>query len=582
MALKTPGKLILGAVVAAGVFFAAKWFVNRPKEVGQAKTVGKITIPDAPESSLSGTAAVKLEFPSQSPISGGVAIKWNEMAWNSQTSINYANGGANTTSGSLVEKAGANIQIVRQDDCLQSATEMIAYIKDYHEGKTKDGFFFTVMGTGALGIYRAISKSVESLGPEYQPVIFLTTGKSYGEDQIIGAEKYLRNKQLLKGAICHGVRLDGDIDVIIKFCSDNKIPINPDEKLYYYDALNLSYAKTYLSAVDDYNTNLKQRRKIVRNGRTEGDTLVGIDLVATWTPGDVNAVEVRGGVTIISTRIYASMMPNVTIACKKFLNDNRSVIDNLIGAFAQAGDQIRSFDDVKRYACGLNATIWAEKDPEYWYKYYNGVARDENTFLGGSMVYNLADMAYLFGLQGGVDIYKEVYNTFGKKQHELYPGEDGLPDFVEYNKAVDKSFMASVVANHPELLEGKVLKTDYDSKGFTKQVASKDVQILFATNSSTVLPESFDDLDGIYSSVVTSDGLKVAINGYTDDVGDPSANQLLSERRANAVKEYLVKKGIPSNRLDVQGFGEASPVAPNTTEAGRKQNRRVQIVLLAK
>ena len=89
-------------------------------------------------------------------------------------------------------------------------------------------------------------------------------------------------------------------------------------------------------------------------------------------------------------------------------------------------------------------------------------------------------------------------------------------------------------------------------------------------------------LDGIYSSVVTSDGLKVAINGYTDDVGDPSANQLLSERRANAVKEYLVKKGISSNRLDVQGFGEASPVAPNITEAGRKQNRRVQIVLLAK
>lgn len=574
--IKPAGKAVIALVIAAAVFFGARWFMSRPKDVGDSHTVGKVTVPDAPESSLKGTAAIKLGLPSKSPTGVGLKIVWNEMAWNSQTGLNFANGGSETTKGSLMEAAGLNIQIVRQDNCMQSCTDMTKYIQEYAEGKTKDGFFITFMGSGIPAYLRGIAEATKSFGPEYAPVAFLTFGKSYGEDQVMGAERFKTNPQSMKGAICHGVRMDGDIDLILKYAGDNNVPVNGNEKLYYPDALNLSYSNDFLVAVNEYNQGLKQTRKLVENGKTGKDTTVGIDMVATWTPGDVNVVDGRGGVTIISTKKYASIMPNITITCKKFLNDNRTAMEGLVMALAQAGDQVRSFEDIKKYACDLNAEIWKEKDGAYWYKYYNGVKHDNNTQLGGSMVFNLADMAKMFGLNGGPDIYKEVYNTFGKLQSKLYPND--LPEIVEYSKAVDKSIMMSVVSNHPELLEGKALEVDYSDK-ITSTVASKDVHINFEFGSANISASSTQILNEIYSSAVTADGLKIGVYGHTDNVGNPEANKDLSERRAQAVKDFLIRKGIPSKRIEVQGFGEEQPIEDNTTDRGRAANRRVQITL---
>ena len=65
--------------------------------------------------------------------------------------------------------------------------------------------------------------------------------------------------------------------------------------------------------------------------------------------------------------------------------------------------------------------------------------------------------------------------------------------------------------------------------------------------------------------------------GHTDSIGTEAYNQRLSERRANAVKAYLVSKGIESDRVATEGKGELQPVASNKTKAGRAQNRRVEI-----
>lgn len=571
-----PGGKVFGLVLFMVILFGiGYWLLSRPKTVGESQKVGIVSVPDAPESSLGGNA-VKIGMPSKSPSGTGLRINWDQMAWNSQTGLNFANGGKQTMKGSLIEKAGLNIHIKRQDDCFQSCTDMVKYIKEYAAGETKDGFFITFMGSGIPAYLNGINEQVKDLGPEYAPVAWLTFGKSYGEDQVIGDERFRSNPQNLRGAICHGVRMDGDQDLIIKFAGDNGISINPDEKLYYPDALNLSYSATFLTAVNDYNTNIKQERKIVRDGKTGKDTTVGIDMVATWTPGDVNAMNGRGGVTIISTKKYASVMPNITITCKKFLNNNRTSMENLIVALAQAGDQVRSFDDVKRYACAINAEIWDEQNADYWYRYYNGVKAANETQLGGSMVFNLADMAKMFGLNGTPDIYKEIYNTFGKLQSKLYPKD--LPTIVEYSKAVDRSIMQSVVSNHTELLEGKPLEIDYKAS-MTSTVASRDVHITFEFGSANISSSSAQILADIYSSTITAEGLKLGVYGHTDNVGNPQANKDLSERRAEAVKDWLIKKGVSAKRIEVQGFGEDQPVATNLTDAGRAANRRVQITL---
>jgi OOP family OmpA-OmpF porin len=70
--------------------------------------------------------------------------------------------------------------------------------------------------------------------------------------------------------------------------------------------------------------------------------------------------------------------------------------------------------------------------------------------------------------------------------------------------------------------------------------------------------------------------LNVVIEGHTDSVGTAAYNKKLSQQRAEAVKKYMVEKGIDANRLKAQGFGEVRPIASNDTEEGRQQNRRVE------
>jgi len=70
-----------------------------------------------------------------------------------------------------------------------------------------------------------------------------------------------------------------------------------------------------------------------------------------------------------------------------------------------------------------------------------------------------------------------------------------------------------------------------------------------------------------------------SIDGHTDSVGPKGSNQALSERRANAVRDYLIANGIDADRLTAVGYGEDNPIANNRTRAGRKENRRVEVKL---
>jgi outer membrane protein OmpA-like peptidoglycan-associated protein len=582
--LSKNGKIVLGVLFLAALFGAkVMWYDKLPQNVGESQTFGQVSLPDAPEASLTGNAAVKLPFPSKSPANTGTKINWYIMAWQSQNGIVYANGGKETTKGSLYNQGSLNVSLIRQDDCAQSCAELVKFSKAYKDDPSTPGVFITFMGSGIPAYITGISNAVKDLGPEYQPVAFMTTGKSFGEDQVMGDIKYKNNPQLLKGATCVGYRMDGDNDIMLKFCGDNGIKVNSNDKVYDPNALNLMYCKDFLDAVVKFNSGYTETRKIVTAGKTTGkDTAVQADLVATWTPGDVNAYQ--GGrqiVTIISTKQYASMMPNITITCKKWLNDHRTEAEAIMKGAAIAGDQIRSFEDAKKYACTLNAEVYNEQNGEYWYKYYNGVKPDPNTQLGGSMVFNLADMANIFGvfIEGQTDhndIYKAVYNTFGTLQSKYYP--EDLPTYLDYSKAVDKSVLMTLISNSPELLQGKVNLVDYTKA--TNKIGNKSYQIQFETGSANIKQSSYEVLDQIFQDIVTADGTKVNIDGYTDNTGSDNINLPLSAERAAAVKNYLIQKGIEKNRISSEGHGSQNPIASNTSEIGRSQNRRVEITLL--
>jgi OOP family OmpA-OmpF porin len=103
--------------------------------------------------------------------------------------------------------------------------------------------------------------------------------------------------------------------------------------------------------------------------------------------------------------------------------------------------------------------------------------------------------------------------------------------------------------------------------------------ILFATGSAELQPESTPVLKEIASTLKQHAELRILIEGHTDNVGDPAANLALSDARAAAVKTALVGSyGIDAGRITTKGLGDTKPSAPNTTAAGRAQNRRVEVV----
>ena len=101
--------------------------------------------------------------------------------------------------------------------------------------------------------------------------------------------------------------------------------------------------------------------------------------------------------------------------------------------------------------------------------------------------------------------------------------------------------------------------------------------INFSTNKADIRPESNAGLDEVVAVLKQNPTLKVEIQGHTDNMGAEDYNQALSEKRANAVMDYFVEKGIAKDRLSAKGYGESQPVASNDTREGRFQNRRVQL-----
>jgi OOP family OmpA-OmpF porin len=103
--------------------------------------------------------------------------------------------------------------------------------------------------------------------------------------------------------------------------------------------------------------------------------------------------------------------------------------------------------------------------------------------------------------------------------------------------------------------------------------------VLFDFDKSIIKNTGYPILNNVVQVLKKNPGIKVAINGHCDNVGDYAYNMGLSKRRANAVKAYLVSKGISGTRLTTQGFGFTKPVALNGTDAGRSINRRVEFDL---
>jgi outer membrane protein OmpA-like peptidoglycan-associated protein len=104
--------------------------------------------------------------------------------------------------------------------------------------------------------------------------------------------------------------------------------------------------------------------------------------------------------------------------------------------------------------------------------------------------------------------------------------------------------------------------------------------VFFDFDRADLKAESFTELDLLFGIMHDNPDLRIKIDGHTDNVGGYEYNMDLSQRRAKAVFNYLVSKGIEKDRIEFRGYGDSQPVATNETKEGRSANRRTEVTLL--
>jgi outer membrane protein OmpA-like peptidoglycan-associated protein len=120
-----------------------------------------------------------------------------------------------------------------------------------------------------------------------------------------------------------------------------------------------------------------------------------------------------------------------------------------------------------------------------------------------------------------------------------------------------------------------VLETRETARGLIVNISD----VLFDFNKFTLKPGAREKMAKVSGILLAYPGLKIQVEGHTDSIGSDEYNQRLSEQRAESVRDYLTAQGVPSQSVTAVGFGKSRPVASNDSDAGRQQNRRVELVV---
>ncbi len=576
----------------------AGWFgISQAKKHGlfmggstESVKVEPIDLPTAPKNAASTVTFKPIPTTDGTSVAGDY-IHVQIWEWNSQMGFIYANGGSKTTKGSIMEANGTKVWIERQDNTGEMQKNLIKFAEAYSKnGSTSEGTqFVAIMGDASWQFLDAINGKLAKIGPDYIAQVIGSCGKSYGEDKFMGLKEWKQNPQSAKGAVVAGVIRDGDWNIVIKWASDNNIKVNTNDKIYDPEAINFINSDDYIDAANKYVANYTEERPVYKNGKATGEIKkLSINGVTTWTPGDVIVAQKKGGlVCIVSTKEYDSQMPNVIIGIKKYMQDNRTKVVAMLKSIGEGGDQIKSFSRALDYAGTLSAQVYNDQDGAYWVRYYKGVTEaDAQGYmipLGGSAVYNLADNLSLYGLaNGSSNSFKIVYEVFGKAVAKMYPDmfTDGFPASSPVESILDLSYIQAAAASSTNLASADV--KSFDNSEMVSVVSKKSYSIEFETGKATFTSAALATLEDLYNQLVIASNLKVAVHGYTDNVGNSDANMTLSEKRAQAIKDYMESKSaldFPNSRTKIYAHGDSNPVASNDSPEGRAKNRRVEIVL---
>lgn len=587
---KTLITVAVAAVVGGGVYFLSPGL-----RVDESKTVEKLDVSDKDVNNV--TTSAELPLPG-GEASGDVAskplVRVAGYAWNAQSGLIVANGGPKTTKGSLMEKNGVNLEIIRQDWLTELRNLQMKFVEEFDKGNAapKEGAAgIIIMGDGVPFYLSSAQQALDDKygAGKYQLQVVGAVGLSYGEDKLIGPPSWKMNPQSMKGALVSAVIGDGDWVTAVNYASANGLKINPDPSTYDAEAVNF-----LASANDDYIESAKELIKSQTQGWTvplkevKGGKLTGksinkkVDGCATWTPGDKMVFDALSGFTdVVSTKEFNNQMATTIIFLRQWADRNKDVVSNILKSAYTASNQMKQYDSWRKKASETTQKSFNMETPEYWYAMFKGQQGEKSGIsynMGGSRVFNLADANQYYGITDGTNRYKAVYDQVSRYLKTLNPAgfNQNVKRIVPYEEAVNLSFLKDV----KDIDAGATYATDYSKKA-TNVMASGEWRINFDPGRASIRPEAKDVLEQIYNLLVQAEDSKLELVGHTDNTGTQEGNYALSTARAEAVKNYLIQKGIPATRFQkIDGKGQDEPTADNNTAAGKAQNRRVVISLL--
>ena len=292
-----------------------------------------------------------------------------------------------------------------------------------------------------------------------------------------------------------------------------------------------------------------------------------VDAAVTWEPDLSGAVTARGAEAhvLVSTQAATNIIADTLCA-------RQDVID-------QAPETIRDF--VRGWLDGIEMI---KNNPNGSYEVVGRALKLDNEtvsgMLSGLKLTPYADNAQFYGLTGSKAHYETLFDT----AFVIWRKKGLVQKTVNAKEWADTRFLQAVASAYPgqKVEEAPVVAKAPSSKDVP--ILHQQIQIQFTPGSDQIMPGSYLLLDKLGETMTSFGSTVLRIEGNTDSTGSASGNVTLSERRAQSVKNYIVQNfpNIPPTRFQTIGRGSANPIAENTTEAGRQQNRRTDIkVILA-
>ncbi|HEV8661443.1 MAG TPA: phosphate ABC transporter substrate-binding/OmpA family protein [Thermoanaerobaculia bacterium] len=287
-----------------------------------------------------------------------------------------------------------------------------------------------------------------------------------------------------------------------------------------------------------------------------------VDAAVTWEPDLSGAVTARGDEAhvLISTTAATNIIADTLCARQDVIDRAPGTIRNFIHGWFQ-GIEMMKKDPASSYAI-VGKALKLDSDTV-------------SGMLSGLKLTPYADNAQFYGLTGGKAHYETLFDT----AFVIWRKKGLVTRSVDAKDWADTRFLSSLAAQYPgQKVEEPKLAAKTPSKS-DRAIINKQIEIHFTPGSDSIMPGSFFVLDALGDTMTSFGNTYLRVEGNTDAIGTPQRNMVLSERRALAVKNYIVQTfpNIDANRFQTIGRGSTNPVADNATEAGRQLNRRTEI-----